>query len=370
MAVSQSIRRSLRRWRASALPIFQCAIAAAVAWWVATEVIGHQTPFFAPMAAVISLGLSLGARFRRSIELVAGVSIGIGVGDLLINRIGAGSWQIALVVFLAMSAAVLLDSGVIIALQAGTSSILVATLLPPGGSGGYDRMVDALVGGIVGVAVVAVLPSHPVSQVRSDAADILATATEVLRGVVTGLERNDEPALVVALRLSRTTQPGINKLRDHVRGGREISRISPFYWSSRSRIASIAAIVDPLDNAMRNIRVLARRSLTVVRDDEVLDPRLVAEIDRTADSVQVLRQMLQTEHGQKPDQADAARVLRSAASGMKPELLDGAGLSATVVFAQLRSLLVDLLQVAGLQRISAIATLPPTTEHPAYPPEL
>ncbi|MDX5312696.1 MAG: aromatic acid exporter family protein, partial [Rhodococcus sp. (in: high G+C Gram-positive bacteria)] len=44
-------------------------------------------------------------------------------------------------------------------------------------------------------------------------------------------------------------------------------------------------------------------------------------------------------------------------------------LSATVVFAQIRSLIVDLLQVAGLKRISAIATLPPTVEHPAYPPE-
>ncbi|MDJ0106768.1 aromatic acid exporter family protein, partial [Rhodococcus erythropolis] len=45
------------------------------------------------------------------------------------------------------------------------------------------------------------------------------------------------------------------------------------------------------------------------------------------------------------------------------------GLSSTVVFAQIRSLVVDLLQVAGMKRISSIATLPPTVPHPAYEPD-
>lgn len=54
---------------------------------------------------------------------------------------------------------------------------------------------------------------------------------------------------------------------------------------------------------------------------------------------------------------------------MDPELIAGAGVSATVVFAQMRSLLVDLLQIAGLKRITAIATLPSTVEHPAYDPD-
>jgi hypothetical protein len=50
--------------------------------------------------------------------------------------------------------------------------------------------------------------------------------------------------------------------------------------------------------------------------------------------------------------------------------MQDAGLSAVVVLAQIRSIVVDLLQVAGLSRISALATLPPTVDHPAVPPEL
>ncbi|WP_084721768.1 FUSC family protein [Rhodococcus marinonascens] len=353
----------------SALPILQCAVAAGSAWWVATVIIGHPSPFFAPIAAVVSLGLSLGARLRRSVELVAGVTIGIGIGDLLIAVIGTGTWQITLVVGLAMSAAVLLNSGPIFSMQAASSAVLVATLLPPGDIAGIDRMVDALTGGLVGIAVVALIPTHPVGRARKQAANVLGTAAEVMQLVADGLLSNDDKPIEDALRKARTTQDSIDALREQIAGGREISRISPLYWNTRGRLDRLAAVADPLDNALRNMRVLARRSLTLVRDDEILNPRLVDQVEKLAHSVETLKLMALADPGQQPDQAEAARVLRSVASGLKPELVENAGLSATVVFAQVRSLTVDFLQVSGLKRISAIATLPPTVEKPAYRPE-
>lgn len=360
---------SFERLRSSALPIIQCALAAGLAWWVAKDLVGHAQPFFAPIAAVVSLGLGLGARLRRSVELVCGVTVGIGVGDLLVSLIGSGPWQIALVVTIAMSTAVALNSGPIFAMQAGNSAVLVATLLPPGGTGGADRMVDALVGGLTGIAVVAMIPTHPVRRARRNAAEVLATASEVLRKVEAGLVENNPKPIEDALKQARATQPAIDTMRTHLTGGREISRISPLYWNSRGRLAVLAAAADPIDHAMRNIRVLARRSLTLVRDDEILDPRLVQRFVEVADAVDVLRGMVLAEPGEQPDQAEAARVLRSIAKKMDPDLIAGAGVSATVVFAQMRSLIVDLLQTAGLKRISAIATLPPTVEHPAYDPD-
>ncbi|WP_189637461.1 FUSC family protein [Rhodococcus rhodochrous] len=360
---------SFERLRSSALPIVQCALAAGLAWWVAKDLVGHQQPFFAPIAAVVSLGLGLGARLRRSVELVCGVTVGIGVGDLLVSLIGSGPWQIALVVTIAMSTAVALNSGPIFAMQAGNSAVLVATLLPPGGTGGPDRMVDALIGGLTGIAVVAMIPTHPVRRARRNAAEVLTTASEVLRKVETGLVENNPKPIEDALKQARATQPAIDTMRTHLKGGREISRISPLYWNSRGRLAVLTAAADPIDHAMRNIRVLARRSLTLVRDDEILDPRLVQRFAEVADAVDVLRAMVLAEPGEQPDQAEAARVLRSIAKKMDPDLIAGAGVSATVVFAQMRSLIVDLLQTAGLKRITAIATLPPTVEHPAYDPD-
>jgi uncharacterized membrane protein YgaE (UPF0421/DUF939 family) len=72
----------------------QTAVAASVAWTLATVVLGHESPFFASIAAVISLGVAVGQESRRAAELVFGVACGLTVADLLVLAIGTGSVQI------------------------------------------------------------------------------------------------------------------------------------------------------------------------------------------------------------------------------------------------------------------------------------
>ncbi len=365
---TKRLRGGWQRLRKSALPILQCAAGAAIAWYVAQHIVGHSTPYFAPVAAVISIGIAFGARIRRAVELVAGVSVGIGIGDLFISHVGTGPWQIALVVAVAMGAAIFLDGGAVIPMQAASSAVLVATLYPPHSSGAYLRVTDSLIGGLVGVAVVAIFPLHPVRRARQQAADILAVIGRTLTACADGLHEQDAEKIHHALESARATQPQIDALRNAVAGGREISRISPLYWNARPRLDLIRSAVNPLDNAVRNTRVLLRRALSLVRDDEILDSRIVEEVEELGQAVEVVRQYLLTVPGGQPDAAEATRVLRRVAKGATIDLVSDAGLSAHVVFAQLRSILVDLMQVCGVKRLSALALLPPTVEHPYVEP--
>src|SRR6478672_4596045 len=93
-----SLAARLGRWRSKRWAIAQCAIAAGVAWWFAQQVVGHPTPFFAPVAAVVSLGTSYGQRLRRVAEVTVGVALGVFGADLLVRVIGTGAWQITLIV--------------------------------------------------------------------------------------------------------------------------------------------------------------------------------------------------------------------------------------------------------------------------------
>lgn len=364
------MRSGWQRLRRSALPILQCAVGAALSFFVAHKVVGHPQPFFAPMAAIISIGVSFGARLRRSVELVGGVAVGIGIGDFFISRVGTGAWQIALVVGIAMSTAVFLDRGAVIPMQAASSAVLVATLMPPNSGGGVNRMVDALVGGVVGVLVVVSIPLHPVRRARQQAADILGFLSAALIECADGLHEQDAEKVRSALRSMRGTQPQIDGLRSAVEGGREVSRISPLYWNSRPRLEAIRTAVDPLDNAVRNTRVLLRRALTLVRDDEILDPRLIAEVEELGKAAEVVRRFMLAEPGRQPDAAETTRVLRHVAKGATKDLVEGAGLSSHVVFAQLRSIVVDLTQICGVKRLSAIALLPPTVRNPYVTPRV
>lgn len=155
-----SLRARVARWKAKRWQIAQCAVAAGVAWMIASDLLGHPTPFFAPIAAVVSLGTSYGQRLRRVVEVTVGVAVGVLLADLIVAQLGSGGWQLTLLVALAMSTAFLLDGGQIFVTQAAVQSIVVSTLLPDPGAG-LTRWTDALVGGAVALVAATVVPAAP-----------------------------------------------------------------------------------------------------------------------------------------------------------------------------------------------------------------
>ncbi len=359
------LRAGARRVRVSALPIVQCAAAAGLAWWVAGDLVGHTRPFFAPIAAVISLGVSLGSRLRRVAELVLGVSLGVLVGDLLIARIGSGPWQIAAVVALAMTAAVFADGATLLVAQAASSAVLVATLLPPGQAGGFDRCVDALIGGLLGLAVAAALPADPVGPVRRQARALLDELSAVLAGGADALRGRDPAVALAALHRARASQPVIDELRSALRAGREVTSVSPLRRRRRRVLGKFAELAERSDYAMRNTRVLIRRIYTLLTDlaertaDPAADDATGARLDGLADTLGQLTcavERFTAELGREGDRScvrePLLHVLRHAGDGSgDPDT------SEVVAAAQLRSIVLDLLQATGLSRADALAAM-------------
>lgn len=351
----QELSRRVRRLGRTGIPIVQCAIGAGLAWGLARYLIGHPQPFFAPIAAVISLGVSLGQRPRRAVELVVGVSIGIGVGDLLVSVIGTGPWQIALVVALAMSTAVLLDSGALIVMQAASSSVLVATLLPPASAGGLTRMIDAAVGGAVGFIVAVLLPANPLSVAHRHGRLVLGALGDALRGVAGAVSRQDLAMASDVLANARKSQGSVEEFRTALDAGQEIARFAPMRWHRRKELDRYASAATPIDRALRNTRVLARRALAALRDGEPVPRPLPRLLEELAGAVTLLRDELA--NGTEPLQAREAA--RAVARKTTTELLGTGDFSMQVVVLQVRSITIDLLQATGLNRPEATAALPP-----------
>lgn len=337
-----------------ALPILQCSVAAAIAWLVATEVFGHSRPFFAPIAVVISIGVGMGQqRLRRVVELVVGVSVGIGVGDLLISWIGTGPWQIAMVLGLAMTISVVLGGGALVTLQAGSSAILVATLLPPGGTGGLDRMLDALIGGILGLAAIALLPGDPAEVARRHGRQMLAELGAALRSAADAIDARDRTIAQEALRRARAQRTG-DEFRDALRTAREIAALSPLHRRQRHRLRRYLAAAEPLDLALRNSRVLLRRTRSALTDDEPFPPALPDGLRALADAATAFGAVL----GDEPEPTEVREAIGEAAERVTAAAVAHTGFSAQVVTAQLRSIAVDLLQATGLDHEKARGHLP------------
>jgi hypothetical protein len=192
----------------AALPrIAVAAGAAGVAWLVASDVLGNEQPFFAPIAAVLTLGLAIERRGSRAWELALGVALGIGIADLIVLATGTGAWQLVLVVCLAMAAAVLAGGGVLLVNQAAISAVLVTTLQMPEGSFSGERFVDAVVGCGVALVANALAPVDPVRHVLRQVEPLLARMSGALVDIADALATSDLDAAREALeRLALSTR--------------------------------------------------------------------------------------------------------------------------------------------------------------------
>ena len=379
-AAARNLRRiapvqGMIRVREGLVFAIQCAIGAGLALLIAVQVCGHQQAFFAPIAAVLSLGVSAGKRLRRGFELVLGAAVGVGIGDVLISNIGSGYWQVSVVVLVAILVATFVDKSVSVAFQASSSAVLVATILPPGTSGSFDRMVDALVGGVIGILVLALVPNSPLRPARREVSTLVSKASLVLDDVAQGMEEHKAEKITKALEVARGTQTNVNALLTNVGGGSEVVAVSPIYWTARRHAKTMNRILVPVDNVMRNTRVLARRA-EIMMLDEIEPPEEMIELMRGISNELGHLGALFAEGGTRGTRDEAVeipeivRALQKLGAEADLHIAEGTGLSGMVVLAQCRSIIVDALQVCGYSRESAMAFLRPTVDRPWQPPEV
>ena len=327
----------------------QAGAAAGISWFLAHDVIGRPAPFFAPIAAVITLASSVGQRLQRTTELVIGVAIGIGIGDAVILLIGSGPWQIAVVVLGAILVATAVGGGTPLVVQSASSAVLVATLTAQAG-GPLTRFFDALVGGAVGLAVMTLLlPLNPLTVVRRATDPALTALAGGLHDVARGLADGDQDAVRAALDELRGAETTFAGFTAAVKAARENVAFAPARWRARGALAQYVDGADHLTYALRNVRVLIRRVLTAMGDGEPVPPVLPDSVKLLGDAVDLLRQ--EWAKGAEPV-ATRERALRAAAeSGQAYD--EGVGFSGGVVVAQIRTTVTDLLRATGIEYAEA-----------------
>jgi uncharacterized membrane protein YgaE (UPF0421/DUF939 family) len=347
-----SMGQRLVRLRTRAWQIGQCAVAAAVAWLGATTLLDHPRPFLAPVAAIVALGVSYGQRLRRVAEVMVGVAVGVFVADLFIAWVGTGLWQIVVIVAVSMTVAVLLGAGNLMVTQAAVQSVTVAILLPAP-EAGFNRWLDALVGGAVALLAAAVVPQAPLRRPREQAARIVRDLGRLLRATAGSVAGADADEALATLQRARGTEVALGDLRTAAREGLDVVRSSPFRRRHRGAVRKMAELVVPLDRAIRNTRVLARRSVTAVRAGEAIPPAYLALVERVAEATDVIADELAAGRLPRAAREPLTDVAQLTATQPLPD-----GLSAAVVLAQVRSIVVDLLQLTGLTSEEALELMP------------
>lgn len=347
-----SLATRIDRVRSKAWHIAQCAVAAGVAWAIAHDLLGHAAPFFAPIVAVICLGMTYEQRLRRVAEVTVGVALGVAIADAFVGLAGTGAWQISVVVLAAMTVALLLDAGLLLVMQAAVQSIVVTVLVPAPGQA-FVRWWDAVIGGAVALVFAAVVPSAPLRRPRHQAARVARRIAVLLRDAAVSAQDGDVDRAAEVLSRARETDELIRELQGAADEGMSVIASSPFRRSDGHSVRTMASVVEPLDRALRSTRVLVRRVSIAAYHHADIPPAFPEVWDDLADAVDILARAWSENR--------SAEFARPALQGVgdRCAALTPGEYHTTVLLAQTRMLVVDLLELSGLEHEDAATTFPP-----------
>ena len=345
--VGEAAGRLRRGW----LPVVEATLAATVAWILATRLVGHPQPFFAPAAALIVLGQARGQRMRRAVEVVLGVAAGVLVADLVVQALGPRTtWTVLTVILLTVALAVAIGASSVTVVQAAVSALYLVVVSPPTESLVPFRFVDALIGG--GVALVAsqlVDARRPLAPLVSEFRHTFEELAGVLGEIADALDRADDAAALAALERARHADAGVERLRGAVQAAGEALRLNVRRRRHLGRLRSVEGSIRQSDYAVRNVRVLARAAVTLTRGSAPVPAELGGAVRTLAEAVRSAGDALAADLTGQDAVADAhaerAEVAALAAVRVAGRLFTaGQTLPLAMIIGQVRATAIDLLR--------------------------
>lgn len=223
--VTAALDRVLARERANAAPVLQAAVAAGVAWLMASMLLHQPQTFFAPIVAIVVLMGSVGARAGRALHLLLGVTVGVVVGEAVVLL----GWPDPLKVLVASGIAMLLMAlfytDALPLIQSGVGAVLVIVMHQPATATG--RLSAALFGAAVALAFTFALFTPSPSRLLADAVGrVLDACAAALRAGAESLRAPEEGGRDHEGEAERTAVDALATLDSTRRSARFLGRYS------------------------------------------------------------------------------------------------------------------------------------------------
>lgn len=259
-------REAFERLRTYLILAVQAGVAAGLAWFVASDVLHNPQPLFAPAAAVGTIAAAIGNRARRTLELLAGVFLGVLVGNGIIRFIGAGPIQTGVVVALAISAAAVFRGTGAVMVQAGSTAVLLGTVSPERPDLAVPRTANALVGVAVAIVVaLLILPLNPVRIVHRAAGPTVNAIAREMTATANALAHRDVRQAEDALQRLRAAEAERRNMADVVAAACEVAILSPWRRRRLGIMRRYSRAAEHLELAYTSSREMAQWAVSALR---------------------------------------------------------------------------------------------------------
>ncbi|MCF8528805.1 MAG: FUSC family protein [Aquiluna sp.] len=344
---------SATRVRDSLWPIGQLAFGSALGYFIAKYGLGHPYPLLAVTVMISSLGFQRATKPQTVLTTALAMLFGIVLSETILLLYGAGTLQLFAAISISLILARLISANPAFALTVAIQATLVQLLQAPSG-GVFARAEDGIIGALVALAITALVPRNPIKLARADSKALFLVFKETLGIIRQVLLSPDRLVADAALEKIRRTQPLIDNWKNSLEAAEAIAKISPFYRWAQKEISQQKRILEGMDFATRNLRVVTRR-VDHMAKSSTTHPQLASLISKLVIAVDLLE-------GSSDDFSMAAKsrkYLRKLGPALSVESFEPSlSISELAVLMQIRPLFVDLAMATGMSQDEAVQLLP------------
>lgn len=263
---------TLEGWGVS-LQVVKTAVAAGLAWALASWLLGVARPYFAPLAAILSVQATVAESISRGVQRILGVIGGILLAIVFTHLLGLHAWSLAVLVFIAMAAGTRLHLGAQGIPQVAISALMVLAVGSQVRGYAWYRALDTALGAAVAILVSALLWPPDFTPDAIDALRLLAMGLstimdEMQQDLAGGLDPDEANR---HLKKARAVDAGLHRARRAIRRAQTSLRWNPWHRGARVRLERLRQGLDVLDHTMIQVRGIAR-TLFVTLDRDVSRP--------------------------------------------------------------------------------------------------
>lgn len=265
---------SLEDWGIS-LQVIKTALAAGLSWAIAHWMFAAQRPYFAPLAAILSIQATIAQSVSRGIQRILGVIAGIFLAFLFTRLFGLHAWSLALLVFFAMALATRLRLGPQGIPQVAISALLVIAIGSSVKGYAWHRAAETVLGAMVAALVSALLwppdfTPDALQAVRMLSLGLSEVMDEMQADLLNGM--NPERANQHLMR-ARAIESGLHQARRAIGRAETSLRWNPWHRGAKRHLRYLNQAIEVLDHLVMQVRGIAR-TLFVTLDRDVSQPSL------------------------------------------------------------------------------------------------
>lgn len=250
------------------LQIFKTALAAALSWFVATNLLQAEYPFFAALAAILTVQVTVADSVEKATQRFIGIVGGVMLSMLMGHWFKVGAISIFLVILIGMGISKALRMNPQIISQVAISSFLVLAFGQAEDGYAFARVIETVLGSGIAVLINAlIVPQNAIPDVEKSIITFSRLSATTLKSLMVLLDDNRKNR-----KTGRSEVDALIKQRDECLQtlvlAEQSLKYNLFLTHKRTRLSRLAVSISKLEHIVVQIRGI-RRGLADLQLNEV-----------------------------------------------------------------------------------------------------